>query len=247
MSVRRSLSALGVAGALALTYTVGAATGPSAAVAQTAVAQQAGVTVAGLGSVSGTPDVLRMSLRTVVVRPDVTTALRDANTVTNRIRTSLRNNGVAAADLQTTQLQVNPSYAGKPARIVGYQVVQGLSAQLRNLATAGQTVSQAITVGGTYLRFDGVGFELSDDSPLKVRARERAFAQAKAKAEQYAALSGRTLGTVESISEDVQPVYYDQSSGGAAKAEAASDAGPVPFDPGTQRVDVRVLVRWSLG
>lgn len=247
MRVRRSLTALGAALALALAYTLGTASGPPSALAQSAPAQPGGITVAGLGTVSGTPDVLRMSLRVVVVRKDVTTALRDANVVTGRIRTALRNNGVAPEDLQTTQLQVSPSYGGRPARLVGYQVVQGLAAQLRTLDTAGKTVTDAITAGGTYLRFDGVHFVLSDDSPLKVKAREQAFAQAKAKAEQYAQLSGRNLGPVESISEDVQPVYYDGDYGRAfASSGGAAAAGPVAFDPGTQRVDVRVVVRWTL-
>ena len=249
--IRRVLSAGAATAALALTYTVGTATGSAPALAQSApVAAPAGVTVAGLGTVSGTPDVLRMSLRVVVIRPDVTTALRDANTVTGRIRTSLRNNGVAAEDLQTTQLQVNPSYGGKPSKLIGYQVVQGLAAQLRKLDSAGKTVTDAITVGGTYVRFDGVSFVLSDDSPLKVKARERAFVQAKAKAEEYAKLSGRTLGPVESINEDVQQNYYDEfgRNGTFATGAASSDsaAGPVSFDPGTQRVDVRVSVRFAI-
>ena len=250
MPVRRSLSALAATTALVLTYAVGAATGSGTAVAQNAPAPQpGGVTVAGLGTVSGTPDVLRMSLRIVVVRPDVTAALRDANVVTGRVRTTLRNHGVAAEDLQTTQLEVSPTYAGKPAKLVGYQVVQGLAAQLRKLDQAGQTVTDAIAAGSTYVRFDGVSFVLSDDSPLKVQARERAFAQAKAKAEQYAQLSGRRLGAVESISEDVQPSYYEGDYGRVFAAPAggsAGSAGPVAFDPGTQRVDVRVQVRWSL-
>ena len=84
MPIRRSLSALGVTAALVLTYSLGAATGPGLASAQTVPAAPGGITVAGLGTVSGVPDVLRMSLRTVVIRPDVTSALRDA-----RLRTSL--------------------------------------------------------------------------------------------------------------------------------------------------------------
>jgi uncharacterized protein YggE len=246
MLLRRPTRLMLAATALAAAFTVGSATGVVGASADTVTTTTAdGITVAGVGSVSGTPDVLRMSLRVVVVRPDASTALRDANTVTARIKGQLRNHGVAAADLQTTQLSVNPSYAGKPAHVVGYQVVQGLAAQLRDLSTAGATITDAITAGGTYLRFDGVYFVLSDDSPLKVQARQRAFAQAKAKADQYAQLSGRSLGAVQSISEDVQPAFYDGGgSGGFASAAAAPAA--LSFDPGTQQVDVHVVVRWAL-
>jgi uncharacterized protein YggE len=245
MPLRRTTRSLTAATALVMAFTVGSATGLVGAFADTVTTTTAdGITVAGVGSVSGTPDVLRMSLRVVMVRADASTALRDANSVTARIKTQLRNHGVAAADLQTTQLSVNPSYAGKPARVVGYQVVQGLAAQLRDLSTAGATVTEAIAAGGPYLRFDGVYFVLSDDSPLKVKAREQAFNQAKAKAEQYANLSGRTLGTVQSISEDVQPAFYDGGASGAFATASAPAA--LSFDPGTQRVDVRVVVRWSI-
>ncbi|MCA1710785.1 MAG: SIMPL domain-containing protein [Actinobacteria bacterium] len=244
MKLRRALSAAALSASLAVAYTVGAAGGTPFAAADSAADQPDGITVAGVGTVSGTPDVLRMSLRVVVLRPDVSTALRDANVVTNRIRTSLANHGVKPEDLQTTQLSVNPSYTGRPPHLAGYQVVQGLAAQLRDLTTAGQTVTDAITAGTTYLRFEGVNFVLSDDSPLRVKAREKAFALARSKAEQYAQLAGRTLGTVQSISEDVQPAYYDGSYN-SGFASAAPAAGGLAFDPGSQRVDVRVVARWS--
>lgn len=221
--------------------------GPRPALAQTAPTSTSdGITVVGVGTVSGTPDTLRMSLRVVVVRPDVDRALRDANVVLGRIRSALSANGVKAEDLRTTALNVGPSYGGKPSRLIGYQVVQGLAVQLRNLDTAGKTIGDAIGAGTTYLRFDGVSFALTDDSPLKKTARDKAFAQARDKAEQYASLSGRRLVAVESISEDVTPQYGDYGSfayGSAASASAPS----VGLDPGTQQVDVRVVVRWSLG
>lgn len=246
MPVRRPVPTLLAGLALAVAATAVTLTGPLApATAQEApaAASAAGITVAGVGTVSGTPDVLRLGLRVVVVRPTADVALRDADVVTARVRTALRSQGVTAADLQTTQLTVSPSYSGKPARLVGYQVVQGLAAQLRDLSKAGQAVTLAVTAGGTSLRFDGVSFLLSDDSPLKVRARDAAFAQAKAKATQYATLSGRALGPVASVQEDVLPYYYGSQDSATAAAPAA---GGLALDPGTQRVDVRVVVRWAL-
>ncbi|MCU1693158.1 MAG: uncharacterized protein JWM64_2249 [Frankiales bacterium] len=246
MPVRRPLAALLASTALVAAYGVGAVTGPSPASAQEVATTSAGsgVTVAGVGTVNGTPDVLRLALRVVVVRPTADVALRDASTITERVRSALRKQGVTQADLQTTQLSITPSYSGKPAKLVGYQVVQGQGALLRDLGKAGQAITDAVTAGGSTLRFDGVSFLLSDDSPLKVRAREAAFGQAKAKAEQYAKLAGRALGPVEQVQEDVQPYYYGDSSGGAAASAPAAQG--VSLDPGTQRVDVRVVVRFAL-
>jgi len=197
-----------------------------------------------VGTVSGTPDTLRLSLRIVVLRPDVDRALRDAGVVLGRIRSSLAANSVKPEDLRTTGLSVGPSYSGKPTRLVGYQVVQGLSARVRGVDGAGKTIGDAIRAGTTYVRFDGVSFAIDDDSPLKKAAREKAFAQAKDKAEQYAAFAGRPLGAVVSISEDVTQAPYDLGRFGYADSASASGFG---LDPGSQQVDVRVVVRWSLG
>lgn len=243
MRARRTTAA-SVALALAIAFGIGAGPG-SPAQAQTIPAPGSvdGVAVTGVGTVLATPDVLRLSLRVVIVRPDVNTALTDANAVTARIRAGLRARGVAAGDLETTQLQISPSQAGKPSRVVGYQVVQGLSAQLRDVNKAGAAVTETIRLGGTSIRFDGVFFSLSDNTAQKVQARDLAFAQAKAKAEQLARLTGRTLGGVRSVEEDLSPFpYYDSSDQFATSARA----GGVPFSPGTQRVNVRVIVRWTL-
>ena len=78
-------------------------------------------------------------------------------------------------------------------------------------------------------------------------ARANAFADAKDRAQQYAALSGRGLGRVEKVTEVVnapeQPVHYYgldalQSAGSAGKA--------VSLRAGQQTLTVRVSVTWSL-
>lgn len=115
---------------------------------------------------------------------------------------------------------------------------------MRGVDGAGKTIGDAIRAGTTYVRFDGVSFAIDDDSPLKKAAREKAFAQAKDKAEQYAAFAGRPLGAVVSISEDVTQAPYDLGRFWYADSASASGFG---LDPGSQQVDVRVVVRWSLG
>jgi uncharacterized protein YggE len=204
-----------------------------------------GVTVSGVGTVLGTPDLLRLSLRVVAVRPDATSALAAANVVTGRVRTALRQHGVAAADIATTQLSVSPVYSGKPARRTGFSVVQGLSASLA-VGQAGATIGDVVKVGGAALRFDGVYLLLSDDSPYQAQARDKAYAQAKARADQYARLTGRALGPVLSVQEDVGSVSFDGSYGRFVPAAAVASGPGYVVDPGTQRVDVRVQVRWSL-
>jgi uncharacterized protein YggE len=73
-------------------------------------------------------------------------------------------------------------------------------------------------------------------------ARARAFTDAKDRAEQYAQLSGLTLGSVISISEvaGTQPPVPMQRD-----AEMAM-AAPVPVEPGQQTVGFSVTVIWEL-
>lgn len=247
-SVLRSLLGVVAAGAMLCAAAPALAdTAVSRSVADAAPVRattEEGVSVAGLGTVNGTPDQLRMQLRVVVVKPDATAALAASNVVAGRVRTALRQHGIAAADIATTQLSVSPMNAGKPARRVGYQVVQGVTATLRSLTGAGQTITDVVRVGGASLRFDGVFFFISDDSPLQEQARVKAFAQARVKAEQYARLTGRALGPVLAVQEDLN--YYFDNGRFASAASLSSGAGGYVVDPGVQRVDVRTVVRWAL-
>jgi uncharacterized protein YggE len=78
-----------------------------------------------------------------------------------------------------------------------------------------------------------------------VQARDRAFADAKAKAQQYAKLSGRSLGAVIGISEVSStappPVYGGRSGAGTSTAMM-----PTPVEAGSQLVGVTVTVTWEL-
>jgi hypothetical protein len=116
------------------------------------------------------------------------------------------------------------------------------------VAGAGATITDVVRVGGAALRFDGVFFLISNESPLQAQARDRAYAQARAKAEQYARLAGRPLGALQSIQEDLGHGYFDGGSGRFASAASLQSAGgDYVVSPGTQRVDVRVVARWALG
>ncbi len=200
----------------------------------------AGVVVSGLGKTSGTPDVLEVSLGVEVRRADVSAALRDAGGLQQRVHDALRRAGVAEKDLQTSgvSLYQTTDNKGRPA---GYTVSEQVTAKLRNLAKAGQTISNAVSAGGNAARLQGVSFDLSDDTALLQKARDAAFADAKSKAQRYATLAGRTLGPVQTISEQV-------GQNGPSPAMDVAAAAPIrmPISPGTARVDVTVTVRWSL-
>jgi uncharacterized protein YggE len=217
---------------------------PAAAATPTADAKSPGIAVTGVGDVSGTPDVLRLDMSTEVRAASVDGALQRASAAMRDVIRALRDGGVAAKDIRTAGLSVNPdySYDGSQQRITGYVATESLSATLRDLNKAGRIVSRAVAAGGDAARVNGLRLDLEGDSGLLVQARKQAFAEAKAKAETYAEAAGRHLGAVSSVSEQVdssgpEPMDYRAMDLAAAKA--------VPVEAGSQTVSVSVHVVWS--
>jgi uncharacterized protein YggE len=201
---------------------------------------QSGVIVAGTGATSGTPDVLRVSLGVEVRRADVSSALRDANSLQSRIAAAFRRDGVADKDLQTSDVSLTSS-ADDQGRPNGYTVNEQLTAKLRDLSRAGRTISDAVAAGGNAARLQGVSFDLEDNAALLQKARDAAFADAERKAQRYADLAGRKLGPVETVSEG-EP----QGDPAPISVPAVRSAPAVPISPGQARISVSVTVRWSL-
>ena len=200
-----------------------------------------GITVVGDGTVSGTPDTLVVSLSVNANAANVSSALATANGAMAAVQKVLRSHGVESKDLQTSNLSVQAMYDNK-GTIDGYSVSEGLTATLRDIAKAGDDISAAVAAGRNLVRVDGVSLDLKDDGPLLTKARDDAYADAKAKAEQYAHDTGRGLGAVVSISEEVQQAQPMYAYGAALPSAARS----VPIAAGSQEVAVQVTVTFGL-
>jgi uncharacterized protein YggE len=215
---------------------------PDRAVAASSGAEAGGVVVDGVGQVSGTPDVLTLSMGVVATGADVNGTLDRANAQIARIEASLRAHGAKKEDLQTSNVSIYPT---EVKRVRRYQVSEQLTAKLRDLKGAGAAISAAVAAGGAGVTLDGVSFSLEDNVALLDAARDKAFADAKRKAEHFARLSGSGLGKVQLIAETVQSpeVYGDKRAFASGLAQAAS---PVPIYAGSSQLNVRVTVRWAL-
>ena len=204
-----------------------------------------GVTVGGRADVAGTPDTLRLDLSVVATAPSVSAALASANRSPGAVQKSLLSSGVQMKDLQTSGLEIQPSYDylnGGTPRLRGYQASESVSAKLRDLSRAGDAIGKAVSAGGNAVRVNGISLDLEDTGALVSHARDGAFADAKAKAEQYAKAAGRSVGEVISITEDV-------STPSPISMRAALDSqkmAGVPIQSGTQNVGVSVTVVFSM-
>ena len=221
----------------------GAAT-PTVLSASTGSPADTGITVTGTGKVTGSPDTLRISLSVTATSQDVDTALASANKSAKAVQDAFLAKGVEKKDLQTSNVSIQPNYNSKGAPS-GYAVSESMTASVRDLTKAGATLSAAVDAGGNAVRVDAVSFALEDTNGLVSGARKGAVDDAKAKAEQYAAAAGRSLGAVQSISEVVTsptPQYMD----GIAYARSAAQAAPVPLQAGSQDLSVQVTVVYAL-
>ncbi len=240
-------------GAFALGVTRGSASsgGPGSAAAQlgsqpgvqlTSASAGARITVTGTGVVSGTPNQLTLSMGVQVNGASVDSALQQANQAASQVTAALRTQGVAAADIQTSGLYVQPNYGSGSQTPSGYAASESLTATLVNIAAAGAQIQAAVHAGGNAATVDGISLDLTDTSGLLATARARAVADARTKAAQFAQALGQPLGPVISISDQTQAPSLPVPM----SVPAAGRASPVPISPGSQQLSISVTVVYAL-
>jgi uncharacterized protein len=213
------------------------------AAGRAAAAAPGTITVTGHGTVTGTPDELSLSLSASTQAASVSAALDQANHAMTAVRDALTAGHVAAADMQTSGLSVQPQY-NQQNTITGYTVSESLTVRLRNLATAGQVISDAVEAGGNAVRVDSLSLDLADQAGrLMARARAEAITDARNQAGQYAKAAGMRLGRVLSINAAGTSAVPRPPIPGALFAAPISQ---VPISPGTQQITTSVVVVYQM-
>lgn len=208
--------------------------------------RKGGIAVNGEGSVSAVPDSASVSTGVVTEAADPKQALAQNNAAVSALLDVLKNDGIADKDIQTSQFRIDPQYRRSqdqqaPLQITGYQVTNQLQIRVREIARLGGLLDALVRAGGNQM--SGITFEHSRLEELVDEARRRAVADARRRAELYAAAAGVTVGDVISISEtDVavpRPMYR------AEVAMMAADAA-VPVAAGESEIRAMVHVRFAI-
>ncbi|MGC5583214.1 SIMPL domain-containing protein [Ornithinimicrobium sp. W1679] len=193
------------------------------------------VEVTGTGRASGRPDTLVLDLRLQAHGATVGEALTSLTRASHACHDAL-----PGLPVRTHGLGVHPRHEQGHQR--GHTAHQSLQVRTDDPSLAGDLVQRLVDVVGDALGVDGLRHELADTAALARRAREQAFADAAVRAQQYAALSGRTLGAVRRVRE---PGGSGPSPMAAELARTALSAGPV-----VQAEDLEVVaaveVVWEL-
>lgn len=202
------------------------------------------VTVVGNGEVQGVPDTLTTEAGIEFVAADVTSAMNQTSERQQAVIDALVDAGVKRKDISTTQVSLQPQYGssdGGSANITGYRAGNTIRVKVER-DSASQVLAVIVRAGGDATRINGVSYSIDDDSELVRDARERAFNDAKDRAEQYAQLSGLRLGQVISISEVADGTPPTPVGVPLPRAMAAAP----PVEPGQQTVSFTVTAVWEL-
>ena len=199
------------------------------------------VTVVGSGKVQGVPDTLTADVAIEVVAPDVTAAMNQTSQRQLAVIDALTARGFDSEDISTTEVSLQPQY-GENSVITGYRAGNSIRVTIRELDAASTALTTILNAGGNATRINSVSYSIEDDSDLVRDARARAFGDARSRAQQYAELSGLSLGRVISISEapDGPPPPPPMP---LPRGAMAAD---VPLQPGRQTVSFAVTVVWEL-
>lgn len=227
-------------------------TGPHAAIAQAnqqADAQGPTISVNGTGEVQHEPDMAQIQIGVVTEAESAATAVDDNNKKMNQLMATLRQQGIAEKDIQTSNFQIHPQRRHEPRRpgdlgsepeITGYMVTNQVHVTVRELSQMGEILDATVKEGANQIY--GIQFAINDRTELVNQALRQALSNARKKAEALAAEADVNLGSVLAIQE--RGTGGPEPMGRVMRAQAADS---VPISPGTQTVRAEVSVTYRLG
>lgn len=219
---------------------------PAASQASTQQQPVRTITVVGQGKAGGTPTVAHINVGVETSGASAQEAMDANRAKMSVLLEKIKALGIAEKDIQTSNFSIYTEQrpvsmvSGKEEYTVLYRVSNQVNLTIRDIAKLGDILDQAVAAGANNVY--GVYFSMEDTSDLEAQAREKAIADAKARAEALASLSGVSVGEVITISEVIGtpgPVYYS-----IAKAEGLGAATPI--QPGEYEITMSVQVTYAI-
>ncbi len=220
--------------------------------AGTAYAQEGGlnntITVSGVGSASGEPDIAYIQVGAERTDRDLGAAFNATATTMRAVFDALTALGIAPEDIQTTSLNVYPQDRyGSDGQIIErqFQVSNVIQVTVRDITQIEAVVTTAVAQGANTVY--NLSFGIDDSAALERQARLAAVADARARAEQLAAALGVTVGRPLIVIEIVggsRPVL--QYLGGGMAMAAMESMNSQPISGGQLSVSVSVQITFAL-
>ncbi|MET4665355.1 SIMPL domain-containing protein [Sphingomonas sp. PvP056] len=199
------------------------------------------------GRTARVPDVATIRAGVVTQGQTAAAALSENATRMARVLAALKQAGVAARDIRTASVALNPQYRyteGQPPAVTGYQASNSVSIRFRDVAKSGAILDALVAQGANQI--DGPTLSLDKPDAALDEARTDAVKIARSRAELYAKAAGMSVVRIVTISENgtndgsnPQPPVFAM-----ARAMKASDSTPIAA--GETQVSVTVTVRFLL-
>jgi len=203
--------------------------------------------VTGSGQAILTPDVAYIYVGVHTEKPTASEAMTENNDQTQKVIQALRDFGIGAKDIRTTNFSIWPMdkydpTTGLPSGQKTYAVDNTVYVTVRNLDKLGDLLDTVVSAGANTV--NSVQFDVADKSEALKQARADAVKDAKEQAESLAGAAGMTLGDIQSIGffdSQPYPMFEGKGGGGNAVAEAA-----VPIQPGQLTFTVTVNISYAI-
>lgn len=173
----------------------------------------------------------------------------DTNTSeTQKVIAALKDAGVDAKDIRTTNFSIWPNQQYSPdGQPTGtrYVVDNSVFVTVRELDKLGDLLDSAIGAGANSI--NSIQFDVADKEEALKKAREEAVKDAKQQAQELADAAGMSLGDVQTISfYDSAPAPFMESFGKGGGGAAVSEAAAVPIQPGQLTLTVTVSMSYEI-
>ena len=212
--------------------------------------QQVGIWVTGRGEVTTTPDLVILSAGVEARAPSVQVARTEAASAMDGMVQVLRARGIQDKDIQTRFFNISPEHVfnrqENKQELVGYIVSNQVLVKIRDVAEVGVVIDEVAAAAGDLVRIQGVTFTVEDSKALESEARQKAFQDLTAKAQQYAELAGVQLGNLIFLSESGVPVPRPLIEARAVAVAQAASGPPTAISGGELTVSVSVQGVFSI-
>jgi len=203
------------------------------------------ISVTGSGTARLTPDIVIITLGVQTQADQVARAVQDNNARSSRVMEAIKEAGVAAGDVQTSNFSVSSQLTydtlGNPTGEVNYFVSNTVTITLREISKLGDLLQSALENGANSVQ--NVTYSVEDPSEALDKARLEAIQDAQAQAAQLATAAGAQLGPMFSLNEysPIPAPFYAAPTFGKG-----GGGGGVPTSPGTLEYQVQMYIVYTL-
>ena len=193
------------------------------------------ITVNGNGSITTVPDRATFQFSIETHAKTASAALTQNSADATAVIAALKAAGVSSANIQTSQVSLQPQTSQDGTTIIGYVASNSVTVKTP-LAGAGAIIDAAVGAGANGV--SGPSLDVSDQSSLYRDALHKAVDDAKLKAQALADAAGLSLGGAQSITEGGSSTPFPV-------ADKMSAVG-APIEAGTQEIQASVTVTYAV-